>query len=242
MGQFWVQINSCPKIAEQITKLFGIDIDKDVVQRILTKHYHLSPDTDGGPSWLSFFGHMKDSLWSVDLFRCESITLRTHWVLVVMDQFTRRIIGFGIQAGAVDGIVLCRMFNHAVAGQDLPSYLSSDHDPLFEFHRWKANLRVLEIDELKTVPYTPTSHPFIERLIGTIRREYLDHTLFWNAIDLERKLADFQAYYSQHRTHNSLGGATPVEMAEGNSKLRIKLNNFRWQSHCHGLYQLPIAA
>jgi transposase InsO family protein len=40
---------------------------------------------------------MKDSLWSMDLFQCESATLRTHWVLVVMDQYTRRIIGFGVQ-------------------------------------------------------------------------------------------------------------------------------------------------
>ena len=46
--------------------------------------------------------------------------------------------------------------------------------PLFRFHRWLANLRVLEIDEIKSVPYAPVSHPFVERLIGTIRREYLD--------------------------------------------------------------------
>ena len=49
-----------------------------------------------GPSWLTFLGHMRDSLWSMDLFRCESAMLRTHWVLVVMDQYTRRIIGFGV--------------------------------------------------------------------------------------------------------------------------------------------------
>jgi hypothetical protein len=46
---------------------------------------------------------MKDSLWSCDLFRCESATLRTHWVLLVMDQFTRRMVGFGVQGGIVDG-------------------------------------------------------------------------------------------------------------------------------------------
>jgi hypothetical protein len=45
---------------------------------------------------------MKDSLWSLDLFRCESATLRTHWVLVVMDQFTRRIVGFGVHGGIVE--------------------------------------------------------------------------------------------------------------------------------------------
>jgi len=78
----------CPKIAEQISKLFGIEIDKDIVRRVLAKHYH--PDTDGGPSWLTFIGHMKDSLWSIDLFRCESILFKTHCVLVVMDQFSRR--------------------------------------------------------------------------------------------------------------------------------------------------------
>jgi hypothetical protein len=54
---------------------------------------------------------MKDSLWSLDLFRCESIGLQTYWVPVVMDQYTRRIIGFGIRRGVVDGLALCRMFS-----------------------------------------------------------------------------------------------------------------------------------
>jgi len=61
--------------------------------------------------------HMKDSLWSCDLFRCESATLRTHWVLVVMDPFTPRMVGFGVQGGIFDGPVLCRMFNRAIRGQ-----------------------------------------------------------------------------------------------------------------------------
>lgn len=153
-------------------------------------------------------GHAKDALWSVDLFRCESIQLQTHWILVVIDQFTRRIVGFAVQTGGVDGRALCHMFNHAISRPGTPKYLSPDNDPLFLYHQWQANLRVLEIDEIKTVPYTPTSHPFVERLIGTVRREFLDHTLFWNARDLGRKLADFQVYYHCHRTHSSLGGET----------------------------------
>jgi transposase InsO family protein len=99
----------CPRIAQQIALTFGVVIDKDVVRRILRVHYR--PESDwAGPSWLTFPGHMKDSLWSCDLFRCESATLRTYWVLVVMDQFTRRIVGFGVQCGNVDGPALCRMF------------------------------------------------------------------------------------------------------------------------------------
>ncbi len=231
----------CPRIAQQINKAFGLNIDKDVVRRVLAKHYHPRSD-DKGPSWLTFIGHMKDSLWSVDLFRCESILLRTHWVLVVMDQFTRRIIGIGIHAGDVDGIALCRMFNKAIARMDTPKYLSTDHDPLFEYHRWKANLRILDVEEIKTVPYVPLSHPFVERLIGTVRREFLDHTLFWNAVDLERKLTDFKIYYNHHRAHSSLGGETPSEVVGSAPKLQSSLKSFRWQTYCQGLYQLPVAA
>jgi putative transposase len=147
----------CPRIAQQIALAFNIPIDKDVVRRILASHYR--PDQDStGPSWLTFIGHLKDSLWSLDLFRCESATLRTHSVLVVMDQYTRRIIGFGIHAGVVDGIALCRMFNHAIRGHwPTPKYLSSDHDPLYRFEQWEANLRILDVAEIKTVPYVPLS-------------------------------------------------------------------------------------
>src|SRR5437588_3409814 len=140
----------CPRIAQQIALAFDIPINKDVVRRILASHYRPEHDS-GGPSWLTFIGHLKDSLWSLDMFPCEAATLRTHWVLVVMDQYTRRIMGFGVHAGAVDGVALCRMFNHAIRGQYwLPKYLSSDNDPLYRFHQWQANLRILEVTEIKT--------------------------------------------------------------------------------------------
>ena len=132
--------------------------------------------------------------------RCESIVLQSDWVLVVMDQFTRRLVGFGVHRGPVDAPSLCRMCNAAIHGRGAPRHLSTDHDPLFEAYRWTANLRLLEIDEIKTVPHVPLSHPFVERLIGTMRREFLDHVLFWNAGDLERKLADFQAYHNAARS------------------------------------------
>ncbi len=134
------------------------------------------------------------------------------------------------------------MFNKATSAMGAPQYLSSDNDPLFEYHRWQANLRILEIDKIKSIPYTPISHPSIERLIGSIRREYLDHTLFWNAIDLERKLSDFQSHNNHHRTHSSLSADTPAEVAGATSKSPIELDNFNWQNQCRELFQLPIAA
>ena len=156
-----------------------------------------------------------------------------------MDQYTRRIIGFGVHAGNVNGPVLCRMFNEATSGHDSPIYLSSDNDPLFQYHRWKANLRVLAIDEIKSLPHVPMSHPFVERLIGSIRRELLDQTLFWTVTDLENKLREYQCYYNECRTHSGRDGGTPVDLGAGKV---VDINNYRWRKHCRGLFELPIAA
>ena len=119
-------------------------------------------------------------------------------MFVIFDQFTRRIIGFGVH--------------------------SSD------------------VVEIKRIPYTPLSHPFIERLIGTIRREYLDHVFFWNAQDLERKLGDYRQYYNRYRTHQSPGGETPAVVSGDPQPLCANLSNYSWQSHCNDHFQTPIAA
>ena len=229
----------CPQIADQINLAFGTSINKDVVRRILARQFQPEPGSDG-PSWLTFLGHAKDSLWSLDLFCCESMMLRTHWVLVVMDHYTRRIIGFGIQAGVVNGEALCRMFKQAIRGvTGVPQYLSLDHDPLYRFHQWEANLRILGITEIKTVPLVPWSHPFVERLIGTCRRECLNQLLFWTATDLEQKLLGFRDYYNLFRTHSALKGQTPIKNPEFKC---ANLKHYDWQAHCRGLYQTPIAA
>ena len=256
-----------------------MDIDKDVVRRIVGKHYGLESGS-GGPSWLTFLGQAMDSLWSIDLFRCESLSLRTHWVLVVMDQFTRRIIGFDVlislgnqRVAPADKLAAedqrCQDKRHqddcsalhvrlllsarrncrwAVPVLDVPAsdsrasvpkYLSTDNDPLYRFHQWQANLRVCEVMEIKTVPYVPLSHPFVERLVGTLRRECLDRTLFWTSADLEAKLREFQKYFNEHRTHAGLEGRLPDASGPGS---RISFSSYRWQKHCRGLYQTPIAA
>jgi transposase InsO family protein len=193
--------------------VFDIPINKDVVRRILAAHYKPGPDSSS-PSWLTFIGHMKDSLWSMDLFRCESLTLRTHWILVVMDQFTCRIVGFGVQRGIVDGAALCRMFKQAIQQQPLPKHVSTDHDPLYRFHQWQAHLLILDVAEIKTVP-VPLSHPFVERLIGSVRRECLDRTFFWTTADLEAKLLDFQHFYNGYRAHAGLEGQLPEPIVDG---------------------------
>ena len=99
----------------------------------------------------------------------------------------------------------------------------------------------LDVEAIKTVSYAPLSHPFVERLIGTIRRECLDRTLFWTAADLEMKLLEFQRYYNGHRAHAGLKGRTP-EPNPAPSGARASVRSYRWQPHRQGLYHTPIAA
>jgi hypothetical protein len=67
-----IRAGAVPELPQQISLAFGVTIDKDMVRRILSVHYR--PESDSGsPSWLTFLGHMKDSLWSCDLFRCEGV-------------------------------------------------------------------------------------------------------------------------------------------------------------------------
>jgi hypothetical protein len=103
-------------------------------------------------------------------------------------------------------------------------------------------IRFIRIFAPYAVPYTPISHPFVERLIGTIRREYLGHIFFWNTQDLERKFDTSIQYYNQYRVHQSLDGDAPVEVSGDHQHLHAKLGNYSWVSHCNGLFQTPIAA
>ncbi len=108
--------------------------------------------------------------------------------------------------------------------------------------RQRSCRSILEVAEVKTVPYLPISHPFVERLIGTIRREYLDVVPFWTARDLEKRLLICRDFYNDQRCHYALDGGTPGE-TDGNTRPQVaNLEHYRWRSHCRGLFQLPVAA
>jgi hypothetical protein len=75
-----------------------------------------------------------------------------------------------------------------------------------------------------------------------MRREFLDQVLFWNARDLERKLAEFRVYDNAARSHASLEGHTPLTLVSGHTVHLADLSQVRWVSHCRDLVQLPVAA
>jgi hypothetical protein len=82
-----------PRIAQQISLAFGLSINKDVVRGILAARYQPKPDS-AGPSWLTVLGHAKDSLWSLDLFRCESASFRNQCLIAAQCPTATRVAGY----------------------------------------------------------------------------------------------------------------------------------------------------
>jgi len=230
----------CEKIALLATNVLEVDINESLIRRILRKYY--KPPPGSGPSWLSYVGNDIGKLWSVDFFRVESMFLQSFWVMLVMDQYTRKIVGFSINKGPMNGSNICYMFNQVICNESPPKYLSRDHDPLFNYHLWGVNLDLYGIEELKSIPFIPQSHPYIERAIGTVRQEFTNKIGFWSQSDLEKKLSSFVDYYNKYRVHSSLSGKAPNEI-EGERHLEtVKLNQYSWLNHCGELYQTPKAA
>ena len=228
-----------PRIAQHISRAFGIESNNAVGRHVLA--LPVRPESGPhGPSWLTFLGHITDSLWSVDLFRCESLLLTSHGVRVGMAVWTRPLIGFSAAAATIAGVSGCRLFTRASAGPAPPKPRSSDHDPLVTVHRGRATRRGLEVDDIKTVPRVPCSQPFVERLIGTIRREDLDPGLVWNVDDLTRKLDRFSAYDHEHRVPRSLH-ATPAQESGEPPPTRAALDRYAWHQQCRGLVHTPMA-
>jgi len=123
----------------------------------------------------------------------------------------------------------------------LPKRISTDNDPLFESLIWKINLAEWGVDEVKSVPTIPWSHPFVERLIKSVRNEYLDNLLFWNGVDLERKLEKYREYFNTGRVHRSLEGKFPSQVANENRVKHADIRDYRMKSFCNGMYKVPIA-
>jgi putative transposase len=173
----------CPRIAQQINKSFGVNIDKDVVRRVLAKHYRSAP-YDGGLSWLTFLRHTRDSLFSIALFRRKSIHKISSTPLAI-SQYTRRLIGYGISVCHLNQTVIFSLFDDAMPMFDASRSLRSIHDQSFSHHRCRRKL--FGLAGTGTVTILPRSPPVAARRIRTRRHKHKHHDSRSNygSIDLE---------------------------------------------------------
>lgn len=229
----------CPRIAQQINKAFGVNIDKDVVRRVLAKHYRPEP-YDGGPSWLTFLRYTRDSLSSIPLFRRESVLPRIHSILLAIGQFTRTIIGCGISGRIFDQTVVCSRFDTAIPVIGASRSLRSVHDQSFSHHRCRKKL--LGVSRTRTVIILPRSPPVAERRTRTRRRKHHDYRSNYSAIHLEVKRSALNNSYHLFLIPSSLDERRSARISMATAISHAESENFARKRYCQEELRTLIAA
>jgi hypothetical protein len=181
----------CPRIAQQINKTFGINIDKDVVRRVLAKHYNPAP-YDSGPSWLTFLRHTRDSLSSIALPRRASILTNFHSMLLTINQFIRRMIGFGLSGCNCYQSEVYSLVDAAIPVVDVSKPLDPVHIPPSSHHRCRR--KFWGEGRMQTVLLFPRPPPSAERWIRTRGRSQTECRSDCGVIECEPELRVFNDY------------------------------------------------
>ena len=180
----------------------GIEIAQATVSKYLAGRRPPPSQT-----WRTFLDNHLRSLVAVDFFTVPTVTFKVLFVFVVLAHHRRRVVHFNVTAAptpAWTGQQLVEAFPWDTA----PRYLLRDRDGLCGFG-FSSRVHSMGIREVKTAPRSPWQNPYVERLIGTLRRECLDHVVVLNETHLRRVLRDYLTYYHRCRTHLSLEKDAP---------------------------------
>jgi putative transposase len=190
-----------PRIHGELQKL-GIDVAERTVSRLLPKRR--SPPSQ---TWRTFLtNHVRD-LVSIDFFTVPTARLRVLFVLVVLVHHRRRVLHFNVTEHPTADWTAQQIVD-AFPEETAPSYLLRDRDTVYG-HSFRQRVKGMRIREVLSAPQSPWQNPFAERLIGSIRRECLDHVLVLSERHLRRILTRYFVYYHRARTHLSLDKDAP---------------------------------
>jgi len=151
---------------------------------------------------------MQPTLVSVDFFTVPTATLRILYAFVILHHKRREIVHFN----ATDHPTAqwtAQQLVEAFPFDTAPRYLLRDRDCIYG-DRFRSRVKSLGIEEVLTAPRSPWQSPYVERLIGSIRRECLDHVTVFNERHLRRLLNSYATYYHEARTHLSLDKQCPM--------------------------------
>jgi transposase InsO family protein len=170
--------------------------------------YRCRPRRPPSPSWRSFLNNHVQSLASIDFFVVPTVTFQLLYGFVVLRHDRRQVVHFNTTAHPTAEWV-ARQLTQAFPFDSAPRYLIRDNDGIYgdAVRRCLANLG---IEDVPISPRSPWQNPFVERLIGSVRRDLLDHVIVLNERHLYRLLKSYFAYYHQSRTHLSLDRNAPV--------------------------------
>jgi putative transposase len=190
-----------PRIHGEL-KMLGIAISERTVSRILRTLRRPPSQT-----WRTFLHNHIGQMVLIDFFTVPTITMKVLFVFLVLEHDRRKVLYFNVTEHPT-GAWTAQQIVEAFADRKAAQYLLRDRDS-----RYSAEVRLriksLGMQEILTAPQSPWQNPYAERLIGSIRRECLNHYVILNARHLKRTLSSYFRYYHESRTHLSLGKQCP---------------------------------
>src|SRR3989442_1665793 len=190
-----------PRIDGELQKL-GIEVAERTVSRLLPMR-RIPPSQ----TWRTFHANHVRDLVSIDFFTVPTAGLRVLFVLVVLAHHRRRVVHFNVTEHPTARWTAQQIVD-AFPNDSAPSYLLRDRDHVYG-EQFRHRVKGMQIDEVLTAPRSPWQNPFAERLIGSVRRECLDHVVVLGERHLRRILTAYFAYYHRARAHLSLDEDAP---------------------------------
>jgi transposase InsO family protein len=189
-----------PRIHGELTKL-GVDVSQATVAKYMSRRQHPPSQT-----WRTFLANHVHQIMAADFFLVPTATYRLLFVLVILAHDRRRIVHVAVTAHPTAAWT-AQQLREAFPEDVAPRYLVHDRDHAFAAVAMTA--RAMGIEEIRTAPRSPWQNAYAERVIGSIRRECLDHVIVLNETGLRRVLTAYLAYYHYSRTHLSLAKDPP---------------------------------
>jgi putative transposase len=190
-----------PRIHGELQKL-GIEISQATVSKYVVRHRKPPSQT-----WRTFLDNHIRSLVSVDFFTVPTVMCKVLFVFVVLAHDRRRVVHVNV-TDTPTAEWSAQQLVEAFPWDTAPRYLLRDRDAVYGAE-FSSRVKGMGICEVKTTPRSPWQHPYVERLIGILRRECLDHMVVLNATHLRRLLREYLIYYHRARTHLSLDKDAP---------------------------------
>jgi putative transposase len=184
-----------PRVHGELQKL-GISVSQSTVAQYMRRHPRPPSQT-----WRTFLTNHASQIMAVDLFVVPTVTMRLLFVLVILGHDRRRIVHVAVTAHPTAAWTAQQLRN-TFAEAEAPPYLLHDRDGAFA--AVATTVAHMNIQAVRTAPRSPWQNAYVERVIGSIRRECSDHVIVMNEAGLRRVLAGYVAYYMRSRTHLAL--------------------------------------
>jgi transposase InsO family protein len=189
-----------PRIHGELLKL-GVQVSQATVAKYMTR-----PSTPPSQSWRTFLANHVAQIAAADFFVVPTATYRLLFVLIILAHDRRRVVHVAVTCHPTAAWT-AQQLREAFPWDQTPAYLIHDRD--LAFQALMATAKTMGIEDVRTAPRSPWQNAYLERFIGSIRRECLDHVIVLNATGLRTILKSYLAYYTNSRTHLSLDKDSP---------------------------------